>query len=103
MKKLIILMAALPLLAMAQTPTIIATLANKSGGKISFTSVRGNCPEGDLMAYTQSKSGKIELTGCYQLIDDEMFVKWSDGDVYTYPIESLQISRELERQSGRRL
>jgi hypothetical protein len=103
MKYVLGFVTALSLLAMAQTPTIIATLANKSGGKISFTSVRGNCPEGDLMAYTQSKSGKIELTGCYQLIDDEMFVKWSDGDVYTYPLDSLQISRELERQSGRRL
>jgi hypothetical protein len=89
---------------MAQTPTILATLPNQGGGKITFTSEQSaSCKPDQLFAYAQNKGGRIELTGCYRLIGEEVFVVWSDGDVYTYPIESLQISRELERQSERRL
>jgi hypothetical protein len=90
------LIAALPLLASAQnTPTILATIPNNDGGKITFTSVKGQCPEDQSMVYTQGKNGKVSLTGCYRLIDSEMFVLWADGDVYTYPFASLTFSQEM--------
>jgi hypothetical protein len=104
MKYALCLMAMLPLILMAQTPTILATLPNQGGGKITFTSERSeSCKPDQLFAYAQNKGGKIELTGCYRLIGEEVFVVWSDGDVYTYPFDSLQISKEMERYSGKQL
>jgi hypothetical protein len=104
MKLAALILGTVTAVAVAQTPTILATLPNQGGGKITFTSERSaNCKPDQLLAYAQNKGGKVELTGCYRLIGEEVFVVWSDGDVYTYPFDSLQISKEMERYSGKQL
>jgi hypothetical protein len=82
--------------AVAQVPEIIATMPNRDNSKISFTSVQGNCETGQKLAYAQSDGGKIGIFGCYQLIGDQVFVKWSDGDVYTYDVGALTLTADFE-------
>lgn len=74
---------------------IIGTIPNKGGGAITFMAVRGDCPPGQLMAYTQSSGGKIELTGCFRILSKQLLVIWSDGDAYTYPVSDVKFSDEF--------
>jgi hypothetical protein len=84
-------------IASANQPTIVGHIPNQAGSKITFTTERGDCPEYQLIVYGQQKGGRIGITGCYRLIDDELFVVWSDGDVFTYPFDALVFTQEFER------
>lgn len=82
--------------AVAQVPEIIATMPNRDNSKISFTSLQWNCEPDQKLVYAQSDGGKISVLGCYQLIGDQVFVKWSDGDVYTYDVDSLTLTADFQ-------
>jgi len=83
-------------------PEIIGVIPNKSGGVITFTTLRGDCPQGQLMVYTQSSGGKIELTGCFRVVSKQLFVIWADGDAYTYPVADVQFSEEFVDEAQRK-
>ena len=95
MKALALALVSIP--AMAQMPEIVATMPNRDDNKITFTSIQGSCPSGQLMAYAQYSGGKIGAVGCYQLIGDQVFVKWGDGDLYTYDLDSLILTEDFEK------
>jgi hypothetical protein len=90
-----LLAALIPMAAAQTTPTIIGTLPNRDNANITFTSIQGECPKDQYIVYTQADGGKISLYGCYRLVSDQFFVKWSDGDVYTYPSGNLILSDEF--------
>lgn len=95
MKALALALVSIP--AMAQMPEIIGIIPNRDDNKITFTSVRGSCEEGQLMSYAQYSGGKIGMVGCYQVIGDQVFVKWADGDLYTYDFNSLILTEEFKQ------
>ena len=82
--------------AVAREPTIIGYVPNRANSKITFTTDRGSCQDGQHLAYTQNDGGRIGFVGCYRLIDGELFVVWSDGDVYTYDFSAMVFSEEFK-------
>ena len=103
MKRAIAGLLLVPVLAVAQEmPLIVGTLPNRDNSKITFTSYQGKCNKGDWLVYTQGDGGKVELTGCWRFVGDDMFVVWQDGDVYTYPFLGMTISSEMEAWLNRK-
>lgn len=95
MKKILLAALLWAPIAAAQVPTIVGHVPNRAGSKITFTTDRGSCKENQFLAYTQNDGGRVGFLGCYRIIDSEIFVVWSDGDVYTYEFSSLVFSREF--------
>lgn len=90
-----LLAAWMPFAAAQEMPTILGTLPNRDNANITFTFIQGSCPKGQYMAYAQSDGGRISLYGCYRVVSDQLFVAWSDGDLYTYSFNSLILSEEM--------
>ncbi len=95
MKLAAIVLALVSAVASAKDVTIIGTLKTQAGGLITFTSVKGSCPDNQLVAYIRSNGGKVAITGCFSLVDDQLFVLWSDGDLYTYPMDNIEWTPEF--------
>ena len=97
MKKILLAALLWSPLAVAQVPTSVGHVPNRAGSKITFTTDRGSCKDNQFLAYTQNDGGRVGFTGCYRVIDSEIFVIWSDGDVYTYAFSSLVFSQEFRQ------
>lgn len=98
MQKVMAYLAIIPSVVMAQElPLIIGTMPNKDNAKITFTTYQGECKGNDKVVFTQADGGKVMLTGCYRLVGDDLFVVWSDGDIYTYPVENLVFSSDAQK------
>lgn len=92
-----VLWALIPAMAVAQEmPPILGTIPNRDNNKITFTTLQGECKAKDWMVYTQADGGKISGMGCYRMVGDELFVVWNSGDVYTYSLDSLRLSSEMQ-------
>ena len=101
MKIAALILATLSIVAAAQEATIIGTMRNKGNGLITFTSVKGSCPDNQRVVYIRNEGGKVEITGCFSLVDDQLFVLWKDGDLYTYPVEAISFTPEFLRNSDK--
>ena len=100
MKRAILMM--LPVAAVAQDmPFILGTIQNRDNANITFTTTQNACENNDHFVYAQSSGGKVSITGCYRLVDDQLMVFWSDGDVFTYPVTALKLSPEMQRRLER--
>lgn len=86
----------MPVLAFGQNkqPKIYGTMPNKAGGEIVFTSMKGKCQPGEFVVYTKDNGGKVGNAGCYSMLGDQLVVKYSDGDVFSYSFYDLTISDE---------
>jgi hypothetical protein len=100
--KRLLLLALVSMPALAQMPEIMATMPNRDNSKITFTTIRGSCDEGERLNYAQGDGGKIMFLGCYRLVGDQVFVRWADGDVYTYDWENLTLTKEFLDYLGKR-
>jgi hypothetical protein len=49
------------------------------------------------MSYAQHSGGKVGMVGCYRIIGDQIFVKWADGDLYTYDFDSMIFTEEFRQ------
>lgn len=91
----------------------IATSTNSGGGRIELTDIKIPADADDLpgcqgafIAKSWGKRGS-DLFGCWIPIgeDDEVVVRWSDGDIRTYPmskfIRTKQAQRALDTAKGR--
>jgi hypothetical protein len=97
MKRTMMVMWLIPAIAVAQdVPHILGTLPNRDNAKITFTMIQGDCKKDDRMVFTQADGGQITTTGCYRIVGDDLFVIWKDGDIYTYPIDRLTFSLEMD-------
>jgi hypothetical protein len=98
MKRTIAALMLIPALATAeQMPLIVGTVPNRDNAKITFTTYQGDCKGNDRVVYTQADGGQVTLTGCYRIVGYNLFVVWSDGDIYTYPWVNLTLSREMDK------
>ena len=87
------LMAALLLLSLnANAAGIIAEMPNDGGGYISLTDMKCTTIKDTFIAYSNLPNGKAVL-GCWASDDDNVFVRWSDGDIRQYPIQFFTIKK----------
>jgi hypothetical protein len=98
MKRMILAMFLIPTTIAAQNmPIIVGTVPNRDNSKITFTTYQGDCKNNDRVVYAQADGGKVGMTGCYRIVGEELFVIWSDGEIYTYPWATLTLSREMDK------
>lgn len=91
-----------------QMPVIVGTIRNRAQGEITFTTEPCNTDSTMHFAFIRDDGGKLSLSGCWKLIGYDVVVKWSDGDVYSYPVSNVQFTQEYnewyaerQRQKGR--
>jgi len=97
MRKFIWIFIALCNVAMAQSPPgVIGTIRNKGNGEITLTGEECSAKTGKYFVYIRDPGGRISLTGCWSMLENNIFVAWADGDVYSYPIESLTFTPEFD-------
>ena len=93
MKKM--LMAGLLLLSLnVHASGIIAEMPNQGGGNISLTDIKCTTIKDTFIAYANSSSGR-SILGCWASDEDYVLVRWSDGDIRQYLIESFTIKKRL--------
>ena len=80
MRKLLIALAIIPVLAQAEATF---ELKNQIGGKMILTDVR--CTNGTGYIAYSTMSGYSTLTGCWTADSEFVHVLWSDGDLRSYP------------------
>jgi hypothetical protein len=98
MRPLIALIATvLPSLATAEAPLVLGHIKTQTGGKIVFTSMKEDCPQGMLVTFLVESSGQVTTHGCYRPMDGDLVVVWNDDQgVYAYPFARFQASPELK-------
>ena len=87
MKKL--LLTLLLAVGVAQAATV-ATTKNEAGGMAVLTDLPCEGRKDTFIAYTVY-SGSRTLFGCWAMDDNFIFIRWSDGDVRTYPFHIWDI------------
>lgn len=99
-------LAAISVAVAADKPTIVGTIANKAGGQIVLAaSTTNECSKREMLfAYTRSSGGKVDLTGCWRLDGESVYVFWDDGEVYEYDGLAIRFSdawvRWMESRQG---
>jgi hypothetical protein len=83
--------------AVAQNFSIIGYIRNQAGGEITLSTESLSCKEGERAAFIRSQGGKVSLFGCWRLIQDQIWIRWSDGDVYAYDLGNLITTPEFDR------
>lgn len=71
---------------------IIAEMPNQGGGNISLTDIKCTTIKDTFIAYSNLPNGK-SILGCWASDDDNVFVRWSDGDIRQYPSNSFTIKQ----------
>lgn len=91
MKKLLIALAMLPTIALAQQPTF--RMGNKSGGEIVLTTQKCTHKEGQSLkhGYAYAKGGQV-IRMCWYVGEDRMVhvIYLDDFTSYVYPIENFR-------------
>ena len=91
------LLALIPAVALAQEmPLVVGTIPNRDNNRITFTTYQGECKGNDRTVYTQADGGKISDVGCYRIVGDSFFVVWGENDIYTYPMDDMTLSPEMQ-------
>jgi len=89
------LMTVLLLLSLnASAAGIIAEMPNQGGGNISLTDIKCTTIKDTFVAYTNHSNGK-SILGCWASDEDNVFVRWSDGEIKQYSIESFNMRKRL--------
>jgi len=87
------MMAALLLLSLnASAAGIIAEMPNQGGGNISLTDIKCTTIKDTFIAYSNLANGK-SILGCWASDEDNVFVRWSDGDIRQYPVEAFMMKK----------
>lgn len=72
---------------------VIAEVINDGGGSIALTDIKCTTIAGTFVAYSYIKNGQSML-GCWSSDDTRVFVRWSDGDLRSYPIEVFHLKKQ---------
>lgn len=95
MRKLILLAVLFCGEVVAQNvPIIVGFIRNKAQGEITFTSETCRADPTMSFAFIRDQGGKLSLGGCWKLVEYNVIVKWSDGDIYSYPVENVVFTDE---------
>ena len=73
-------------------PSVLGWIRNRAQGQIVLAGETCAADPTRRFAFVKDDGGKISLTGCWQMIGDDIFINWSDGDVFSYPIASIEFS-----------
>lgn len=84
MKKLVL--AALLILSLNASAGVIAEVINRGGGSIVLTDMKCTTIKDTFVAYSYLSNGK-SLLGCWSGDGNRVFIKWSDGDLTSYPVD----------------
>ena len=102
MRKWILLFAMMCGTAVAdKIPTVIGYLPNKAAGEITLTSETCERDRTKKFAFIKNEGGKLSLGGCWRMIESNVLISWEDGDVYSYPVESIIFTPEFNEWSER--
>lgn len=71
---------------------IIAEMPNQGGGNISLTDIKCTTIQDTFIAYSNLPNGQAML-GCWASDEDNVFVRWSDGDIRQYPIGGFKMKK----------
>lgn len=72
----------------------VAEIRNQGGGKIVITDEF--CNDGKFkLAYSQM-NGASTLLGCWGMDNSFIHIRWYDGDLRSYPLESWQLINEVK-------
>jgi len=86
-------MAVLLLLSLnASAAGVIAEAPNQGGGSISLTDIKCTTTENSFIAYSNLANGK-SILGCWASDDDNVFVRWSDGEIRQYPVAKFTMKK----------
>ena len=72
---------------------VIAEVINDIGGSIALTDIKCTTIAGTFVAYSYAKNGQ-SILGCWSSDDARVFVRWSDGDLRSYPIELFNLKQK---------
>ena len=87
MKKL--LLVVLSILSLNASAGIIAEASNKGGGSIALTDIKCTTVKDTYVAYSYLSNGQ-SLLGCWAGDGSRVFIRWSDGDVRSYPLDVFE-------------
>lgn len=93
MKKILI-MGLLLLSLNVNAAGIIAELENEGGGTIALTDIGCKTVVGANIAYSNHRNGK-HILGCWVSDKENVYVKWSDGDIREYPWENFKRNTKI--------
>lgn len=85
-----LIMALLLLSLNVHAKGVIAEIFNDGGGSIALTDMKCTTIAGTFIAYSYIKGGQ-SILGCWSSDDTRVFVRWSDGDLRSYPIELFNL------------
>jgi len=68
-------------------------MPNQGGGLISLTDTKCTTIKDTFIAYSNLPSGK-SILGCWAADEDNVFIRWSDGDIRQYPIGSFAMKKK---------
>ena len=91
MKKIILSLCLAIGIAQADT---VATATNDAGGMIVITDVKCQNEKNLFVAYTVMANSSKTLMGCWTMDDNFIFIRWSDGDVRTYPFGIWDVKKK---------
>ena len=79
------LLVVLSILSLNANAGVIAETINKGGGSIVLTDMKCTTIKDTYVAYSYLADGR-SILGCWSGDGSRVFVKWSDGDLTSYPI-----------------
>lgn len=79
-----------------EAPYIIGHIVNKDLGQITFTTSQCAKSPDRKVVFVRDSGGKISLQGCWVMVEEEVWVLWNDGDLYSYPIAAIQFSPQFD-------
>ncbi len=90
----------------AEEPLVIGWIKNRGDGEIVFLSTTVNCKTGQ-RGYVRDDGGRMALFFCWRLESKMFWVTYDDGDRYSYPLDSINLTPEymayLNEKQGDRL
>lgn len=79
-----------------ERPTVIGFITNKAEGEITLTGAICKADKSKFFLYVRDRGGKISLTGCWSIFESDIFVTYSDGDIYSYPVTAVNFTPEYD-------
>jgi hypothetical protein len=72
-------------------------MPNQGGGHISLTDIECTTIKNTFVAYSNLSNGK-SILGCWASDEDNVFVRWSDGDIKAYPVGNFTVKKKSNGQ-----
>lgn len=103
MRKWIVLffLACGPAVAQEMPPHVIGHIPMNQNGKFILTGESCRPSPGDFFAYLRDQGGKVLVTACWNLVGEQILVKYEDGDRYSYDVDKVVFTAEFDAWSKR--